>query len=75
MSAVYYWNTKTYPNGVNVSIPAWRNFHLYEIADDEANGNTIIPTIDEDTQQEIDLTQAQKNNQCACKWWKKRFNK
>ncbi|WP_158655016.1 MULTISPECIES: hypothetical protein [Helicobacter] len=60
LSAVYYWNTKTYPNGVNVSIPAWRNFHLYEIADDEANGNTIIPTIDEDTQQEIDLTQAQR---------------
>ena len=60
LSAVWFWNTKTYPNGANVAIPSWRNFHLYEIADDETNGNATTRAIDEDTQQEIDLTQAQR---------------
>lgn len=58
LSAVYFWNARTYP-GQGV-IAAWRGKYLYQIANDKDNGDIMTKEKDSDSKQEIELTQTQR---------------
>ena len=58
LSAVWFWNDKKYPN--KGKIVAWQGKYLYEIADDETNGNKTTQAIDNTSKQNINLTQSQR---------------